>query len=196
MRWCSAAYRNYAAGSMLGLHEPRRLLAAGNLHAMPACFRLTPEQRRACCLSSRFLPAPDGNGMVPTYPPAAVLVAAAAPLVGWNTPAMRCCTPTPSSAAACLRARSNDGTLRRGAVLGTTIIAASPLYLNYSLQMMSDVPALVWRRAHSGRWRSGAGGMGVAAGAATAWRSSSANQRLVFAPIAVASDFRARAGFC
>ena len=35
------------------------------------------------------------------------------------------------------------GLSRRGAVLGATIIAASPLYLHYSLQMMSDLPALV-----------------------------------------------------
>jgi hypothetical protein len=184
----------YAAGSdASGYMNHARLLAAGNLHAMPRVLSgLTPEQRRSMLfVPLGFLPAPDGNGMVPTYPAGLpLLVAAAAPLVGWE-----------HAGDAVLYAHAFLGLLlayalgrtmglsRRGAVLGTTIIAASPLYLNYSLQMMSDVPALVWTAgAILAAWRSRErAAWALAAGAATAMavliRPTNA---LVFAPIAVA----------
>ena len=183
-----------AAGSdASGYMNHARLLAAGNLHAAPrALSGLTPEEQRSMLFAPLgFVPAPDGNGMVPTYPAGLpLLVAAAVPLFGWEHAgdAVICAHSLLGLLLAYALGRTM-GLSRRGAVLGTTIIAASPLYLNYSVQMMSDVPAFVWTLgAVLAAWHSRERtAWALAAGAATAMavliRPTNA---LVVAPIAVA----------
>jgi hypothetical protein len=184
----------YAAGSdASGYMNHARLLAAGNLHATPRVLSgLTPEEQRSMLFSPLgFVPAPDGNGLVPTYPAGLpLLIAAAAPIFGWEHAgdAVICAHALLGLLLVYAFGRTL-GLSRRGAVLGTTIIAASPLYLNYSVQMMSDVPAFVWTLgAVLAAWRSRERATwALAAGAATALavliRPTNA---LIFAPIAVA----------
>jgi hypothetical protein len=184
----------YAAGSDdSGYLNHARLLAAGNLRAAPRVLSSLPpkQQRSMLFVPLGFVPAPEGEGMVPTYPAGLpLLVAAAASVLGWEHAgdAVMFAHALVGLLLAYALGRTM-GLSRRGAVLGTTIIAASPLYLNYSLQMMSDVPALVWTAgAILAAWRSRErAAWALAAGAATAMavliRPTNA---LVFAPIAVA----------
>jgi hypothetical protein len=182
-----------AGADASGYMNHARLLAAGRLHATPRLLPgATPEDQRSMLyVPLGFVPAPDGNGMVPTYPAGLpLLVAATAPFVGWEHAGdvVLCGHALLGLLLVYAFARAM-GLSRRGAVLGATIIAASPLYLNYSVQMMSDVPALVWTLgAVLAAWRSRErAGWALAAGAATAMavliRPTDA---LIFAPIAVA----------
>ena len=189
-----------AAGSdASGYMNHARLLAAGNLHAAPRVLSgLTPEEQRSMLfVPLGFVPAPNGNGMVPTYPSGLpLLVAAAARIIGWEHAgdAVICVHALLGLLLAYALGRTM-GLSRRGAVLGTTIIAASPLYLNYSLQMMSDVPAFAWTLAAIlTAWRSRErSAWALAAGAATAMAVLiRPTNVLIFAPIAVALGWSPR----
>jgi 4-amino-4-deoxy-L-arabinose transferase-like glycosyltransferase len=101
--------------------------------------------------------APDGNGLVPTYPVGfPLLVIAATPLAGWEHAADL--TLVLHSIAGLLLtwglARAL-GLSRRWSMVATAIMAASPLYLFFSLRAMSDLPAMVWTTAAVlAAWRS------------------------------------------
>ncbi|HZL46582.1 MAG TPA: hypothetical protein VFC28_10180 [Opitutaceae bacterium] len=184
----------YAAGSdASGYMNHARLLAAGHLHATPRVLSgFTPEERRGVLfVPLGFVPAPDGHGMVPTYPAGLpLLVAAAAQLIGWDHAGdVVLCAHALLGLLLTYGLARTMGLSRRGAVLGATIIAASPLYLHYSLQMMSDLPALVWTSgAVLAAWRSRErAAWALAAGAATAMAVLiRPGNVLIFAPIAVA----------
>ena len=183
-----------AAGSdASGYSNHARLLAAGRLHGTPRpVSSFTPEDQRSMLfIPLGFVPAPDGNGMVPTYPAGLpLLVAAAAPLVGWKHAGdvVLCVHALLGVLLTCALGRAM-GLSRRGAVLGAAIVAASPLYLNYSIQLMSDLPALVWTMAAVlAAWRSRERALwalaaGAAAAVAVLIRPTNA---LVFAPVAIA----------
>jgi hypothetical protein len=94
-------------------------------------------------------PAPDGNGMVPTYPPGLPLfIAAAAAIVGWGQAGEAVILLHALSAVLLTYALGRSlGLGRRTATLGAVVIATSPLVLSGSLQAMSDVPAMAWTTA-------------------------------------------------
>jgi hypothetical protein len=193
----------YAAGSdCSGYMNHARLLAAGNLHAAPRVLSgLTPEQQRSSLfVPLGFVPAPNGNGMVPTYPVGLpLLVAAAAPVFGWEHAGdVVLCAHSLLGLLLAYALGRMMGLSSRGAVLGATIIGASPLYLNYSIQMMSDLPALVWTLgAVLAAWRSRErAAWAIAAGAAVAMAVliRPANV-MVLAPIAVAFGLSPRRWF-
>ncbi len=131
-----------------GYMNEARLLAGGSVHVQP---RLIPGLAPAAMppyfyVPLGFRPAPDGNGMVPTYPAGfALFVVALRPLAGWRYA---------GDAAAILNSLGGLiatyalgrllGLGRTWAALGAGIVAASPLYLLMSLMAMSDVPSLLW----------------------------------------------------
>jgi len=184
----------YAAGSdCSGYMNHARLLAAGHFHAAPRVLPgLTPEDEHGMLfVPLGFVPASDGNGMVPTYPAGLpLLVAAAAHVVGWSHAGEVVLVLHSLLGLLLVYALGRAmGLSQRGAVLGATIIAVSPLYLNYSLQMMSDLPALVWTLAAVlAAWRSRervpwALAAGAAAAMAVLIRPTNV---LIFAPVAAA----------
>ena len=139
----------YAAGSdTSGYLNHAKLLASGHLHvAMRAIPGLPPALAPYDIYTPLGLkPAPDGDGLVPTYPSGLpLLILAAARVVGWGL-----------AGSLVIGAHAFLGVLLTYALgramglpgpwaaLGATAIAVSPLYLLYSVQIMSDVPSMVW----------------------------------------------------
>jgi hypothetical protein len=157
-----------------------RLLASGRVHVPVRAIQGLPPDRAPSYLYMPlgFKPAPHGDGIVPTYPPGLpLLVAAAAPFAGWD----RACDlviviHSLLGLLLVFALGRSFGLEPAWALLGAVIAAASPLYLTYSLQAMSDVPALAWTTAailaawRSSRTQAGvrSGGWALAAGAAFA----------------------------
>ena len=119
-----------------------------------------------------FRPGPGAGLMVPTYPAGLpLMIAAAAPLAGWNHAAdVVILLHAGAGVLLALLLGRAFGLSRRWAALGALVIAVSPLYLTYALQAMSDLPAAVWTMlAVWLAWRSrGHAGWALAAGAAIA----------------------------
>jgi len=131
-----------------GYMNQARLLAAGHVHVQP---RTIPGLPRAdmppfLYVPLGFKPAPDGDGMVPTYPAGfSLFVVALRPLAGWRYAGD---TAAIIHAIAGIVATYALGRMlglgRKWSVLGAAVVAASPLYLLMSLMAMSDVPSLAW----------------------------------------------------
>jgi hypothetical protein len=178
-----------------GYFNHARLLASGSLHTRA---RELPGLTLAQAPSYLYVPlgmkpAPDGNGLVPTYPVGfPLMILAARPFAGWE-----------HAADAVLLAHTLAGLLltwwlgralglsRPWAFLGVCILAASPLYLFLSIRALSDVPAMVWTAAavlaawharERGRWAFLAG---AAFSMAVLVRPTDV---LALAPLAVALD--------
>lgn len=142
----------YAGGSdSSGYLNHARLLASGHLHT-PG--RVLPELNRGPIPFSVYAPlgfkvASDGHSFVPTYPAGlSLMIMAVAPLVGWAQAGnVILWLHGIAGALVAYAAARAFGLSRRASVIGTVMIAGSPLYLLMSLQAMSDVPALVWTTA-------------------------------------------------
>jgi hypothetical protein len=131
-----------------GYMNQARLLGSGSVHVQPRTIPGLPFAAMPpyFYVPLGFRPAPDGNGMVPTYPTGfSLFVLALRPLAGWRYA---------GDAAAILNSLGGLvatyalgrilGLGRRWSALGAAIVAASPLYLLMSLMAMSDVPSLLW----------------------------------------------------
>ncbi len=157
-----------------GYMSHARLLAAGRVHVQPRAIPGLPSVPGEPLLYAPlgFKPAPNGAGLVPTYPAGlSLFILALEPLAGWRhsgdlTMILHALAGLFAMAALLLAL----GLGRRLVALGVAVLALSPLYLFMSLQAMSDVPSLVWTTlAVLAALRSrGAPGWAVAAGAAMA----------------------------
>ena len=141
-----------------------------------------------------FRPAGDGT-MVPTYPVGMPLhLAAAAAIGGWKVAPF---LVAPLAAVASLflfAALAREFGLGRGwAMAGAALLGAYPVFINMSLQPMSDVPATAWtlaatlcalRSRLSWRW---AAACGVAFAVAVAVRPSNV---ILAVPLALALELR------
>lgn len=134
-----------------GYFNHARLLVSGSLHTRA---RELPGLTLAQAPSYLYVPlgmkpAPDGNGLVPTYPVGfPLMIVAASRFAGWE-----------HAADAVLLVHCMAGLLltwwlgralglpRPWALLGVAILAASPLYLFFSVRALSDLPAMVWTLA-------------------------------------------------
>ena len=125
-----------------------RLLASGRVKAQVRDLRALPAARVPGYLYMPlgFKPAPTGGGIVPTYATGLpLLVVMAASCLGWKH---ACDAVMVAHALAGVWLTFALGRAMRlpfrWAILGALILAVSPLYVDYSLQAMSDLPALVW----------------------------------------------------
>ncbi len=150
----------YAGGAdSSGYMNHARWLAAGTLHKP---FLDLPEFKTAKQLPWLYtplgvIPAPNGHGLVPTYPVGLpLLIAGVASLTGWDhAGAIVMWLHAMVGVALTYAAARTFGLSVRWAVLATTIVAGSPLYLFFSVTLMSDVPALAWGTgAVLAAWRS------------------------------------------
>jgi hypothetical protein len=139
----------YAGGSdSSGYLNNARLLSEGRLLASR---RLLPELAPDSLLPYTyvplgFIPNPDHVTMTPTYPMGLpLLIMAAAKITGWDA-APGLVMGLHALLGLWLVSRlGRECGLERGWVwLGVLMLAFSPLYLSMSLQVMSDVPAMVW----------------------------------------------------
>jgi hypothetical protein len=136
----SSGYLNHAKLLSSGtVHAPRRALPGMPASALPSY----------ACVPLGFKPAPDGRGLVPTYPAGLpLLIAAAAPLAGWAWAGGLVIGLHAILGVVLTYALGRSfGLPARWSILGAAILATSPLYCTYAIQMMSDLPALVWTTA-------------------------------------------------
>lgn len=139
----------YAGGSdSSGYLNNARLLAHGRV-AIPQ--RLMPGLLPAALPSYTlvplgFIPNADRVTMTPTYPVGlSVLVMAASGLVGWHLgPGLVMGSHALLGLWLVYRLARETGLEASWAWLAALLLAVSPLYLFMSLQLMSDMPALVW----------------------------------------------------
>lgn len=191
----------YAAGSdTSGYLNHARLIASGSLHAprrelagLPAS-EAPPDAYTPLGLK----PAPDGNGLVPTYPAGLpLLLAAAARWLGWERAAAALAVAHALLGIGLAYALARRfGLPRSWSGVAAAILAVSPLYLLYALQVMSDVPSLVWvGAAVLAAWN--AGESGGRRGASLGWSLSSGaclslaflirpNSAIAIVPVAIA----------
>jgi len=97
-----------------------------------------------------FRPSPDGSArIVPTYPPGLpLLLAGTARIVGWRHAGdVLLLLHSLAGIALTFSLGRLCGLPRSWSLLGSAVLAASPLYLFTSLWALSDVPATVWATA-------------------------------------------------
>ena len=136
-----------AAGSdSSGYMNHARLLASGSVHVQPRTIEGLPQSDAAPLLyvPLGFKPAPNGMGLVPTYPTGfALFVLAFSPLAGWRHAGdLTIILHSLAGLLATFALGRMVGLGRAWASLGAAIVGASPLYLFMSVQAMSDVPSL------------------------------------------------------
>lgn len=139
----------YAGGSdSSGYLNHARLLAAGHLHLpVRAVPELEPQHLPVWTYTALgFRPAADGNGLVPTYPSGLpLLLAATASIVGWAHAGVFLLWLHGMAGVVLTYAAARVFRLSMAwALAAAVIVAASPLYLFFSVTLMSDVPATVW----------------------------------------------------
>jgi hypothetical protein len=184
----------YATGSdSSGYLNHARLLSEGTLHMAPREVPglRPPPGRDYVYIPLGFKPGTDGRTMVPTYASGfPLLIVAAERLVGWDRAAdVVICVHALIGLLLTYGLGRAMGLPRRWSVVATALIAASPLYLNYSLHAMSDMPATVWTTAaillawHARRRPALAAASGAAVAVSVLIRPSDA---LVFIPVALA----------
>jgi hypothetical protein len=131
-----------------GYMNQARLMAAGHVHVQPRTIPGLPasEGPPFLYIPLGFKPAPDGNGMVPTYPAGlSLFILALRPFAGWKYAGdVAAILHSLAGLVATYALGRMCGLGRRWSVLGAAIVAASPLYLLMSLMAMSDVPSLAW----------------------------------------------------
>jgi hypothetical protein len=142
----------YAGGSdSSGYMNHARLLGEGHVHSLPRVLPELPasETPEGLYTALGFRQAPDGHGVVPTYPTGLPLfILLAAKLVGWrNAGNVVLWLHAMAGVLVTYAAGRTFGLSRRSAMLAMVMIAACPVYLFIAVQAMSDVPALVWTTA-------------------------------------------------
>ncbi len=125
-----------------------RLLASGRIfgaeRTVPG-FSLPNEQPFFYCPLG-FRPAPPGKGLISNYPPGLPLMfAIASKLVGWERAAPLVMLGNSALAIALMVVFCRlMGLSAIGTACATAVLAASPITLAFSVQPLSDVPALAW----------------------------------------------------
>jgi len=174
--WMVAAHMGAHAGGSdsSGYLNNARLLAQGRA-TLP--MRLVPGLDPASvpaytAVPLGFIPNEDHVTMTPTYPMGLpLLIAGAARLVGWTrAPGLVMALHALAGLWLVFRMARDLGLTDWWAWLGVLVLAVSPIYLMMSVQLMSDVPALVWVTAavwlawSSGPrpWRAAAAGFALA----------------------------------
>jgi hypothetical protein len=131
-----------------GYMNEARLLASGKVHVQPRTIPGLPNADTPPFLyvPLGFKPAPNGDGMVPTYPAGfSLFILALRPLAGWRyAGAAAIILNSLAGLAATYGLGRMLGLGRNWAALGAALVGASPLYLFMSLMAMSDVPSLLW----------------------------------------------------
>jgi 4-amino-4-deoxy-L-arabinose transferase-like glycosyltransferase len=139
----------YAAGSdSSGYLNSARLLSHGHL-TMPMRLvpGLNPESLPPLTyVPLGFVPNADHATMTPTYPVGLpLLLMAMAQVAGWNlTPGLILVLHALLGVFLVYRMGCVAGLETGWAWLGALLLAASPLYVMMSIQLMSDVPAMLW----------------------------------------------------
>lgn len=139
----------YASGSdSSGYLNSARLLGSGHL-AMPMrrVPGLNPESLPPLTyVPLGFLPNADHATMTPTYPVGMpLLILTVAQVAGWNlAPRLTLVLHALAGLWLVYRLARAFGLEAGWSWLGALLLAASPLYVIMSIQLMSDVPAMVW----------------------------------------------------
>ncbi|HVS54421.1 MAG TPA: hypothetical protein VHD62_18840 [Opitutaceae bacterium] len=195
----------YAGGSdSSGYMNDARLLLEGRVHVPPRAIAEMPAARTPSYfyVPLGFKPAPDHDGLVPTYPAGLPLfIAAAAALIGWEHAAdVALVLHGLAGVLLTFALARRFGLSLRWAAVAAIALGVSPLYLMMAVQPMSDVPALVWTSAAVlAAWEAGRAPAvrslrwALAAGAAFAFAVLvRPTDLLALAPVAIALGFGVR----
>ncbi|MEO5961238.1 MAG: glycosyltransferase family 39 protein [Opitutaceae bacterium] len=142
----------YAGGSdSSGYLNHARALVSGRIQATPpALSHLAPaDTTQYLYVPLGFRSGPNGRDIVPTYPVGLpLLLAGAATVFGWEfAPSIVFVVHGVLGLLLTFATARVFGLAARWAFVAALAVALSPLYLQMSLQTMSDVPALVWTTA-------------------------------------------------
>jgi hypothetical protein len=131
-----------------GYMNQARLLDAGSVHVQPRTVDGLPAAAMPpyFYIPLGFRPAPNGNGMVPTYPAGfSLFVVALRPLAGWRHAGdVTMILNALAGLAATYALGRMLGLERHWSALGAAMVGLSPLYIYMSVQAMTDVPSLAW----------------------------------------------------
>lgn len=131
-----------------GYFNLARMLLDGNLHEVPRTIEGLPMASlpRFAYAPHGFVPDVGAGHITPTYPPGLPLLLALAATVGGWTWGPHVLMVLHAVAGIWLTARLArvSGCSRPVSWLVAAALALSPLYLAYTVQPMSDLPALVW----------------------------------------------------
>jgi hypothetical protein len=148
---CSFVSASATGSDESGYFNHARLLASGSLHARPRELPGLPMAQTPYYL---YVPlgmkqAANGNSLVPTYPAGfPLLILAAKPFAGWEHAADVILVMHSIAGLLLTWALGRAmGLSPPWALVAAAIIAASPLYIFFSLRAMSDLPAMVWTTA-------------------------------------------------
>jgi hypothetical protein len=199
------SHYEYAAASgsdQSGYFNHARLIASGSVHA---AARTLPGMSLARAPYFLYVPlgmrpAADNRDLVPTYPVGFPLLLAGASLaVGWGRAAGVVLVFHSLAGLVLTYLLGRTVGLRASwSVLCAAIIAASPLYLLFSMEAMSDMPAMVWCVAAvlaAWRARDRAGWAPLAGAAFSIAILIRPTDALALAPIVAAMGWQAGAGF-
>lgn len=176
----SSGYYNAAHTLLAGAtQQPAREIAGLRMAEMPH-FTYVP---------LGFIPSPEKSALIPTYPIGLpLLFAGSATLLGWETgPKVVIVLHALAGLLLCYLLARSAGLSPAVAALPALALAVSPVQVMFSLQAMSDVPALTWctlallmaQRRGPGATLAG----GFAIGMAVLIRPTNA---LIFIPVAIA----------
>jgi hypothetical protein len=193
---------NAGGADSSGYMNAAKLLSQGRIHVpMREVANLETTPGTSARLSYAYVPLgfrPSHNGQItPTYPIGLpLLIAATATITGWEmSPGFTIALHSMAGLVLVYALGRKIGLSRPTALLGMAIIGTGPLYILYSLQLMSDMPALTWCTAailcawQSRSRTSFALAAGIAMGIAVLIRPSDV---LLIFPIAVALGFNWR----
>ncbi len=158
-----------------GYVSASRMLAAGRLiEPAPVADLLSAANRLALAAPLGWTPAPDGTGVVPTYPIGTPLVMALFSVIG-GADAVYLVTPVTGVITLWLVYRlTRTWHDAETALVATALVAWNPLVIAYAKQPMSDMPASMWTMTAlvlAARSSSASAlGAGLAAGAAVLTR--------------------------
>ncbi|MDP2137335.1 MAG: glycosyltransferase family 39 protein [Candidatus Didemnitutus sp.] len=173
-----------------GYFNLARLLSQGATHVAPRSIEGLPLNTVPfhSYTPLGFHPTKDRTALVPTYPLGLpVFFAASAKLFGWSIGPLLVMVLHAVAGIGLVYLLAREAGLSSGlAALGALALAVSPLYVQFLVQAMSDVPALVWCAAalwcafRTSRWS--ALGCGAALGIAVLVRPTNL---LIMLPIAL-----------
>jgi len=162
-----------AGADSSGYFNQARLLAAGQVHVAARTLPGLPmmEAPGFAYVPLGFKPQAATDTLVPSYPSGlSLLLAGSAALAGWDHgPTLLFVLHALAGLVAAYALGRTCGLQPPLATLGAVTIGVSPLYLQFCLQGMSDVPALVWATAALALASRGARHPGIAAAAGFAF---------------------------
>jgi len=145
MTWFRFLLTSVGGADSYGYASASQLIAQGRLiDVAPITEWLSATNRLAIASPLGWAPAPDGSGIVPTYPVGVSLVMAIFSLIAGANGIFLVAPVMGLVTLVCAYRIAREWYDADTALLATTLIAWNPLVITYSKQPMSDIAATMW----------------------------------------------------